>query len=516
MKQLSDKTINTRSQPLLILILSSIPFLIHLYINIFEGYGYFRDELYYIISTEHLSSGYVDHPPISIFLLFLNIAVFGDSLFAVRLLPAVLSGLTVLFTCLMTLKLGGNLFSMVLAAVAVMLSPVYLAMNSFYSMNCIDIFLWSVSFYMIILIIKESRTSYWIYLGLIIGLGLMNKIGFLWFEFGFFTGLLLTQKRKEFLTIKPYLTLIISILIFLPYVIWNFQNDFAHLEFIRNASSEKYSGLDIIDFITGQFMNMNPASAVIWMCGLYYFLFNEKGKEFRIIGIIYLTAFIILILNVHSKSEYLAPSYTVLIAGGSVFIELKTFMKNKWLRYAILIPLLITGVVIAPTVMPLLKVEDHIAYTKNLGLAPSSSEGKKISELKQFFADMHGWEEMAANVSKVYESLPEDQKQNTLFFAWNYGEASAINFFRKKYPLPDAISSHNAYWMWGYGEKELPTLIIIGGELKDYTERFGSVTKAGIHTSKYAMPYETDLKIFIAKDPKYPMSEIWQKIKHYD
>lgn len=490
--------------------------MIHIYINIFEGYGYFRDELYYIVSTDHLSYGYVDHPPLSIFLLFLNKTVFGDSLFAVRLLPAVLSGLTVLITCLMTLKLGGKIFSMVLAAVAVMLSPVYLAMNSFYSMNSIDIFLWSVSFYIVILIIKESKTSYWIYLGLIIGLGLMNKIGFLWFEFGLFTGLLLTQKRKEFSTIRPYLTLIISFLLFLPYVIWNFQNDFAHMEFIRNASSEKYSGLNIIDFITGQFMNMNPFSAVIWLCGLYYFLFNEKGKEFRIIGIIYLTAFIILILNVHSKSEYLAPAYTVLIAGGSVFIELKTVMKYKWLRYAILIPLLITGVTIAPTVMPLLKVEDHIAYTKNLGMAPSSSEGKKLSELKQFFADMHGWEEMAASVSKVYETLPSEEKKNTLFFAWNYGEASAINFFRKKYPLPEAISSHNAYWMWGYGEKELPTLIIIGGELKDYTERFGYVTEAGIHTSEYAMPYETDLKIFIAKDPKYPMSEVWQRIKHYD
>jgi len=513
---LTHKIFKDRSQLFLVLILSSIPFLIHLYVNIFEGYGYFRDELYYIVSTEHLSFGYVDHPPLSIFILYISKTIFGDSLFAIRLLPALLSGLTVFFTCLMALRLGGKTFSLTLSAAAVILAPVYLAMNSFYSMNSIDIFLWSVSFYLVMLIIKENKTSYWIYLGLFIGLGLMNKIGFLWFEFGFFTGILLTHKRKEFLTVKPYLTLIISFVIFLPYIIWNFQNDFAHLEFIRNASSEKYSGLNITDFIKGQFMNMNPFSVVIWLCGLYYFIFNEKGKEFRIIGIIYLTAFIILIINVHSKSEYLAPAYTVLFAGGSVFIELKSQMKFKWLRFAVLIPLLITGVVIAPTVMPLLKVEDHISYTKNLGLAPSSSEGKKLSELKQFFADMHGWEEMAANVSKVYESLSAEEKQNTLFFAWNYGEASAINFFRNKYPLPEAISSHNAFWMWGYGDKEFPTLIIIGGEKEDYTDEFGSVVEVGIHTSKYAMPYETDLMIFIAKDPKNQLSEVWQRIKHYD
>ena len=39
-------------------------FLLHLLV--IERYGIFRDELYYLACSEHLSWGYVDHPPLSI------------------------------------------------------------------------------------------------------------------------------------------------------------------------------------------------------------------------------------------------------------------------------------------------------------------------------------------------------------------------------------------------------------------------------------------------------------------
>lgn len=494
----------------------AVPLLIHLYVNIFAGYGYFRDELYYIACTEHPGLGYVDQPPLSILILLINRNLFGDSIFALRLIPAIAASLTVFFTCLTASRLGGKTFSIILSSAAVIFAPVYLAMNSYYSMNSIDILLWSVSFYIVIRIIQEDRFPDWIYLGILIGLGLMNKIGFLWFEFGFFMGLILTRERKHFVTVKPYITLAISFLIFLPYVIWNFQNDFAHLEFIRNATSEKYSALNALGFIKNQFLIMNPASAVIWLAGLYYFLFNKEGRTYRMISIIYITAFIILVLNGHSKAEYLSPAYPALFAGGSVFIEMKTFEKFKWLRYAILIPVILIGVMIAPIVMPVLKVENNIAYSKMIGMAPSSSENKQLSELSQFFADMHGWEELASDVSKVYISLPEEDRKRAVVFGWNYGDASAVNFFRNKYPLPEAISSHNSYWLWGYGDRKDPVMIIIGGEKEDYTDEFDSVEVAGIHSARYSMPYENNMKIFVVKGFKNPISGIWNRIKHYE
>src|SRR5437764_14027633 len=52
-------------------------------------YGYFRDELYYIACARHLDFGYVDLAPLSAFLLRIELTLFGSSLFALRIFPAV-------------------------------------------------------------------------------------------------------------------------------------------------------------------------------------------------------------------------------------------------------------------------------------------------------------------------------------------------------------------------------------------------------------------------------------------
>ncbi|MDQ3022703.1 MAG: glycosyltransferase family 39 protein [Bacteroidota bacterium] len=513
---MENQTESGKNYFFLIAFLLSIPILLHLLTNIFGSFGIFRDELYYIACSNRLDTGYVDQPPLSIFILAVNRFLLGDSIFVLRLLPALNSGLTVLFTCLITIKLGGGKAAIIIASLATIFAPVYLGMNSIYSMNSFDILLWSISFYLIILIIENNNLTVWILLGIITGLGLLNKIGFLWIGFGFFAGLLLTDKRKILLNYKPYLTALIAFIIFSPYIIWNFQNDFSHIEFIRNATSGKYSQLNAKDFIIGQLLNMNPASIIVWGLGLYYFLFDKAGRKFRILGIIYVATFLILIINGHSKAEYLASAYTVLFAGGGVFIERVTLIKFKWLRYMIVIPIIILGLIITPLALPVLPVETYIKYANKLGFAPTTSEDKELSELPQFYADMFGWEEMAKNVSKVYLTIPENERSNVLFFGNNYGEAGAIEFFGKKYPLPKTISGHNNFWLWGFGDFENPIIIVIGGERKDHLEVFENVDEAGFHSTKYSMPYENNLPIFIGKKIKADMNETWKRIKNFE
>src|SRR6201994_414396 len=52
------------------------------------GYGYFRDEFYYIACGRHLAWGYVDHGPIVAVQARLGEILFGDSVFAIRILSA--------------------------------------------------------------------------------------------------------------------------------------------------------------------------------------------------------------------------------------------------------------------------------------------------------------------------------------------------------------------------------------------------------------------------------------------
>src|SRR4030095_4747240 len=98
---------------LLITFFGTVALLVHLLTN--GRYGYFRDELYYIACARNLDFGYVDQPPLSILFLRLSESVLGDSLFAIRVLPALAAAATVAFTGAIARELGGRVWAVALA-----------------------------------------------------------------------------------------------------------------------------------------------------------------------------------------------------------------------------------------------------------------------------------------------------------------------------------------------------------------------------------------------------------------
>src|SRR4051812_22978285 len=105
-------------------------------------YGWFIDELYYRACAQRLAWGYVAPPPLSIAVLALSRAVFGDSLLAMRVWPALALAGTALASSALAQRLGGRGFARALAAVSILSSPVALLLCSFFSMNAIELLLW--------------------------------------------------------------------------------------------------------------------------------------------------------------------------------------------------------------------------------------------------------------------------------------------------------------------------------------------------------------------------------------
>lgn len=508
-------------------ILSLITLFIHFFTNFFTEFGIFRDEFYYLSCSRRPAMGYVDQPPLSIFLLGVSRLAFGDSLFAVRILPALFGAVTVFITGLTVRRMGGGIYAIILSAASYIAAPIFLAMNNIYSMNAIDILLWTAAFYILILMLgrnsQEKDAKYWIWLGIVLGLGLMNKISMMWFGAGLFLALLTRQYRHYLKTPWPYIAALIAFLIFLPFVIWNLSHSLAHLEFMRNASGLKYGSVTPVDFILGQLLLFLPVSIPVWAAGIYYFFFNKQGRKYRAAGIIYAATIAILIINWHSKPEYASPAYPVLFAGGSVLIE--DFFRRrrlKWLKYSLPAIIMLFGILLAPFVLPVLPVNKYIAYSRLTGFQPDGHEGKKLSELPQLYADMFGWENMVKTVSDVYLSLPQDEKDHAFVFAQNYGEASALEYYSKKYPLPKVISPHNSFWIWEWEElkdttkrNNYSTVIIIGGQVEDHLKALKSVAQKGIIQSRYAIPYENNLPVFVGKGFKIPVEVIWKSEKNF-
>ncbi len=489
---------------------------IHLAVNYFGGYGIFRDELYYVACSNHLDIGYVDQPPLSLYLLACIRLFFGDSVFAIRFLSAVAGAATLFMTGRIVQEFGGKAFAQCIACLASLVSLINLGMDSIYSMNAFDLLFGTLASYITVRLINTGHKKYWLFLGAVCGLGALNKIGMLWFGAGIAVGILCTSHRVWFKSRWPWIAALVAFLLFLPFVLWNILHDFAHLEFIRNATLGKYSGLSLWTFSTGQILIQNPVTLPVWISGLAYLLISKDGKRYLPLGIAFLFSFAVLAVNAHSKSEYLASTYSVLFAGGGMMFEgWFSHPGFGWLRAAS-VSLLSIGLFLAPLVLPVLPVEGYILYAGALGITPSSAEAKSLAELPQFYADMFGWEDKASAVARVYHLLtPQDQVKCALY-ADNYGRCAAIDYYGRKYDLPPSVGPHNNYWIWGPREYSGEVVIMLGGDLEHNLQCYESVWIADSVSTRYCMPYENHLMIYLCRNLKEPVKDLWPKIKRFE
>src|ERR1700688_2810086 len=89
-------------------------------------YGYFRDALYYLACSEHLDWGYVDQPPLIVFIAWVARHTLGVSLPALLFWPALAGAARIVLTAAVAGELGANKFGNALAALLAATPAVWL------------------------------------------------------------------------------------------------------------------------------------------------------------------------------------------------------------------------------------------------------------------------------------------------------------------------------------------------------------------------------------------------------
>lgn len=492
-------------------------FKILLYVVAGANYGYFRDELYFLACADHLAWGYPDHAPLSIFLAWFSRAIFGDSLYAIHLLPTLAGALKIILTGLIVREFGGRHVAMFLACLCVLVAPVYMGIDLLMSMNAYEPIFWMGCVLCYIWAVKREDPRYWLMFGAFAGLGLMNKHSMVFFGIGIVVGLLLTQDRKEFAGKYIWFGGALAFLIFLPNLIWQYQNDWPTLELLRNVQE---TGKNVVlaphEFLWQQVFILLPLTAPVWLAGIWYLLFDREGKRFRTLGIAYLVTLVLMIV-LKAKNYYLVPIYPALFAAGGVFWErvAARFRAGKPAVVAYAAIVFVGGSIFLPVAAPILPVEKFIAYQYALGISPPKTEVGHSGLLPQHFGDRFGWEEMAAKTAEVYYSLSPEERERAAIYASNYGEAGAIDHFGPKYGLPKTISGHQSYFIWGPRGFDGSVIVVLGEEKEDSEKNCRSVEEYGSVEHPYAMAEER-FNILVCRGLTTPLPELWPKLKHWN
>ncbi len=494
--------------------LSATKLLIHLLTG--GRYGYFRDELYYLDAARHLAWGYVDFPPLVAVYARIGL-ILGGSLHALRLIPAIAGAALVALTMLIARQLGGGRFAQGLAGLAVLVSPAYLVVDNFLSMNAVEPLFWMGCIAVLIRILQTGNSRLWLWFGVLAGLGLENKHSTLFFGFAAVVAVLLTEQRREFR--KPWIWLAgaAALLIFIPNLLWQIQHNFPTLEDLENVRrSGKNIVLAPVSFAWQQIYLLHPVLFPLWLAGLVSFL---RRRQTRVLGWTYVVFFLIM-FALHSKHYYLFPSYPMLFAGGAVATESwlaagAATRRELWPKAAIVALIVLSASVIDLFMLPILPPPKYVAYSRFLHLEQVKTEVHHESPMPQVFADQFGWEELVAEVAKIYWSLPPDQRDRAAIFANNYGEAGAINFLGPKYGLPQAICAHQNHYFWGPPPFDGDTMIVLQGDRHELEHDFASVEEAGAHSHPYGMAEENG-PIYLCRGPKFKLSDVWPRLKHWN
>ena len=477
------------------------------------GWGYFRDEFYYLLCGRRLAWGYVDHGPLVAVQARIAETLFGRSLAGLRLLSAVGGGLRVFLTGLLAYELGGRRAAQALAMLGVSVATIYLILDSFLSMNSWESAFWMTCLLLVLAIARGASQRLWLAFGLCAGIGFLNKPSIAFFLIALLIAMLLTPQRtllrsKWLLAGIPLLAVLLA-----PNLIWQAHHHWALLEFLQsNAIQHAHDRPSPLGLFKAQWTGLHPLGILIWLPGLIWLL---RRREWRWLGLTYLL-FYAAMTAMHAKDYYPTPIYPLLFAAGGVAwsTRLRPAARDRLVGFPILeSALLLTGLILLPIAIPITTPAKWVAYARALHLRDQVSDRDAL--LPQYLADRFGWQEEVDSVTQIVSTLPPADRAKVRILCSNYGEAAAIEFLG--HDVPPVISGHNNYWWWGPHDASGEVMIVINGaSLPEMLENYRSATVAGHMHSAYAMPYEDRRTIWLARGRHENLTSDWPNLKHYD
>jgi hypothetical protein len=440
-----------------------------------------RDEFLYLAEGKHLDWGYMEVPPVlSVFAWLVHLTGGGE--FWIKFWPNLIGGCCWLLVGRTILDFKGQKFALFMGFIPFVFGA-YLRVFHLFQPNFIEIFFWTLIGFCLIRFISTAKTKWLYFFGISLGLGMMSKYTVAFYTISLLGGLLLTKQRSILLNPHFYGAAAISLLIFLPNFIWQYQHNFPVITHMNELKETQLQYNQTGEFITSQFM-MNLPGVFVWLAGLIFLMLSPNGRPFRFYGWAFFIV-VFLMLYFKGKGYYILGIYPLLFAFGATWLEKLTLVSWRWTRYAMVVFAIATGLVAVPILLPVAKPDSLVKYYDAIGSYKAGDykwEDLKRHPLPQDFADMMGWKELTAMTARAYAGIPEPQKARTIVIGSSYAFAGALNYYGPAQGLPEAYSTNASFLLWLPKKLDFDHMLYVDD---DYSrdnpifKQFGKVTELG-------------------------------------
>lgn len=489
------------------LIAALLTLAVHLAAN--PHYGFYRDELYFIVCGFHPAWGYVDQPPL-VPLLSAGTQLFGTSLFALRAMAACFAAGGAYVTCLFAAQLGGGRFALVLTAILTACTPVLAAFGTKVSTDMPGLVLWPLAALLIARALTGGDPRAWLGAGLALGFAAEAKFTALIYGAALLAGVALGPQRRTLTARWALAGAAAAILIALPSLAWQAAHGFPIVQMLVNQQRDVLTERGPLQALLQQIVVTNPFLAPFWIAGLAFVFRRSRLRWIGWASVATIAVFVVF----HGRNYYAGNVYPPLLAAGAVACErAMRALGKRWLSIAYVAAAALPTIPFILPVLPAAALANVVATARRAVPIRVSPERHSDAAITDNFAGMHGWPQLAATVASVYRSLSPQERAHAAIFAKDFAEASAIDVYGKRYGLPAAISGHNAYWTWGPLGYDGRVLIDVNGTCGAAFAR-RRVAVARVRDS-WASFSERDVPISICYDLREPLSRYWPSVRTY-
>jgi hypothetical protein len=463
-------------------------------------YGFMQDELYFIDAGRHLALGYVDQPPLMP-LLDRVTGILGLNPTAIRIVPALAGGATVVIAGRLAGLFGAGRLGQVLAAIAMACAPVLVGAMHLGNTTPVELLTWAAVLLCVATAVLRNKLWWWLGAGAAAGIGLEDNYLMITLLIGLAIGITCSVHRPMLRTIWPWLGAAIALFIWAPNLVWQATHGWPQLAMSSALHQDNSSAVAYLGGLPAQLLDVGLLVVPLVIAG---FVGLWRSAELRFLAITGILIVGYVLAWIPGKTYYADGIVPALLAAGAVSAERwMSRGRRPALRRVVLIAAPLVGAaVLLPLELPLVPVSD-------VHLLPASSQQNSV------LGDTVGFGQLASAVAEQDRALARAGEPPTSIFTGYYAESAALDVLGSGYRLPPVLSGNNAYWMWGPGSASDRTVLVVDAlaMAKPYFANCRLLTT-------YHAPYQvrnnwTDIGIDVCTGPVGGWSSLWPHLRHY-